>query len=140
MTERNGRLEAGAALLLLLASCSRGTMLSPTEPAPISDIVRAEWAIAQEKIGGLASTIGPERFAWVEHAGMFPCGTGGPMRQGCFHPDAPSGPRIEWDTTAPSVLRHEAGHSILWALGDPSFDCYEHDDPSNGNFEARCAR
>ena len=128
-----------ATLLLLLAGCSR-TPLSPTEPAPISDVVRAEWAIAQAKIGGLAHTIGPERFGWVEHVGMFPCpGTVG-LKQGCFGPDAPGGPRVEWDTTAPSILRHEAGHSILWALVDPRWDCYEHDDPTNGNYEERCVR
>lgn len=126
-------------LALLLASCSR-TPLSPSEPAAISDIVRAEWALAQEKIGGLASSVRPERFRWVEHVGMFACPGVAGLKQGCFGPDAPGGPQVDWDTAAPSILRHEAGHSILWALGDPDWSCYEHDDPTNGNFEERCVR
>src|SRR5574341_890612 len=119
--------------VLLLGSCTR-TQSSPTEiPGVVSGLVRSEWAIAQEKIGGIAHTIGPERFGWVEHSGAFACPGSAILKQGCFHPDAPSGPRIEWDMTAPTIIRHEAGHAIEWALGDPGWDCYEHDDPLNPN-------
>jgi len=128
--------------LLFLASCSR-TQLSPSEPPPISETVRAEWVIAQEKVvtlaGPRASAICPEAFQWREHVGMFVCPPSSALKQGCFGPDAPGGPRVDWDTTAPSIVRHESGHAILWALGDPRWDCFEHNDPGNPNFEERCA-
>ena len=36
------------------------------------------------------------------------------------------------------ILHHESGHAILWALEDPRWDCFEHDDLAFPNYEPAC--
>ena len=129
--------------ILILAACGADSPSSPTASS-LSPVVLSEWAIAQQNlapyVGGRASSVTPDAFRWIEHGGKFPCPPDPePRFNGCFLPDAPGGPRIEFDATAPSIVRHEGGHAILWALGDPRWDCFEHDLRSNPNYEPACA-
>lgn len=97
---------------------------SMTAPDAV-DIVEAEFAIAQAKVAGgytiraLAISVGD--FSWRKSYGAFDCG--GQEANGCFHT---RGRLIEWNVYTPSVIRHEAGHGILFVLGDDGWKCFEH--------------
>jgi len=136
-------------LVLFTLACTNESPTSPTSSTATSvssslpPVVSTEWAIGQNTlvayVGDRAYSIVPEVFHWKELEGKFPCPPSQePRFNGCFHPDAAGGPRIDWDRAAPSILRHESGHAILWALEDPRWDCFEHDDPANPNYEPAC--
>ena len=129
-------------VLITLACTNTSPTATPISP-PLPPVVSTEWAIAQKNlvayVGDRAHSIVPEMFVWKEHPGRLPCPPSNePRFNGCFHPDAPGGPRIEWDRAAPSILHHESGHAILWALENPRWDCFEHDDLAFPNYEPAC--
>jgi hypothetical protein len=136
---------SGTALVLVLITfaCTNTSPTATSISSPLSPVVYTEWAIAQKNlvayVGDRAHSVMPEMFLWKEHLGKFPCPPiDEPRFNGCFHPDALGGPRIEWDRAAPSILHHESGHAILWAVQDPRWDCFEHDDPAYSNYEPAC--
>lgn len=134
-----------AALLLALAiSCGKQTPVS-SSASILPAAVYSEWAIAQENLAPYvrdrALTVTPDAFRWIEEPGPFPCDLASGPNQcvGTCGPDAPGGPEIRWASGWPQAIRHEGGHCILWALGDPRWSCYEHSAPTDPNFEPACA-
>jgi hypothetical protein len=129
--------------LLAALACTNDSPVSTSSSPQLSPLIYAEWAIAQRNlapyVGDRAQSVMPDIFVWSERPGKLPCPPSDePRFDGCFHPDAVGGPRIEWDRHAPSILHHESGHAILWALGDPRWDCYEHGNPADANYEPDC--
>lgn len=97
-----------------------------TSPDAIPDHVRAEWAIAQQRVEAhydepRARFIHPEQFGWRVKSDLFWCGD--ILANGCF--STPSG-TITYNRHVPEVIRHEAGHAILWKLNHPDWRCWEH--------------
>jgi len=130
--------------MLITLACTNPSPLATSISSPLPPVVSLEWTIAQKNlvayVGDRAHSVMPEMFLWQEHPAKFPCPPiDEPRFSGCFHPDGLDGPRIEWDRAAPSILRHESGHAILWALDDPRWDCFEHDHPEYSNYEPACA-
>lgn len=89
-------------------------------------IIEAEFAIAQEKVAreytiqAWAVSVGD--FSWQRHNGPFMCGD--ELANGCFHYPSRT---ITWNVQTPQVIRHEAGHALLYALGYyDKWRCYEH--------------
>lgn len=111
--QANGRLSSVLLVWALLSSCSVATTPTDLNPA-----IEAEWALAQQAVSTMrgdtaAYGIWPTQFNWRESAGPFDCG--GDLANGCFEANRR---RITWNTQTPNVIRHEAGHAILWKLGD----------------------
>jgi hypothetical protein len=78
-------------------------------------LITEDWAGEYQ----VKSTI-PEMFKWVEVDGMFMCN--GAKMDGCF---STSG-TITYNIQAPRIIRHEAGHAILYKLRDKRWKCFEH--------------
>jgi len=145
LREQQRRITSSIALVLVLVTlgCTNTSPIATSTSSLVPLVVYTEWAVAQENLvayaGDRGRTVIPEMFIWQERPGKLACPPiAEPRFNGCFHPDASGGPRIEWDRAAPSILRHESGHAILWALEDPRWDCFEHDDPSSSNYEPAC--
>jgi hypothetical protein len=105
---------------LLLSSCT--TPMSPTTVPDLQGTRDREWAVAQEVLAGWgvnAYSVPPQRFVWQSHDGPFPCG-GVDQANGCFSPTTRT---IDYNTQQAHVIRHEAGHAILWALGYGCWKC-----------------
>lgn len=125
-TWRPGHLARYVMLLPVVA-----TLLGCISPlTPTGDLpawVHDEWAVGQESVEALigpeAHTIHPEMFQWEAVDGVFDCG--GKRANGCF---SPSRRLVRYNTETPSVVRHEAGHAILWKLGRECWRDYEHID------------
>lgn len=93
---------------------------------PVSDWIRLEWNIAQSIIATdweLDSAFGvhPDRFKFEEMPGPFKCGDMD-LAAGCYKSSSKT---IQYDVNSPNVVRHEAGHAILHALGG-NWKCYQH--------------
>ena len=106
--------------VLATVSCRPAT--SPGELGEAWPVVKAEWAIAQKALVPLGVTrsdlVKPIMFTWHFHDGPVTCG--GVQANGCFtHPSAV----IRINTQTIHVVRHEAGHAILWFLDHPCFRC-----------------
>ncbi len=142
VTTRGATYCAAIFLVLITVACTDTSPVSPTATS-LPQVVYSEWEIAQKNVetyvGERAHSVSPELFLWKELPGKLPCPPNDePRFSGCFHPNGVGGPRIEWDRAAPSILHHESGHAILWALQDPRWDCFEHDDPADPNYEPAC--
>jgi hypothetical protein len=129
------------ALAVLCASCGSSITTSPSETT-LPPIVYSGWTAAQRNlesyVGEGALGVSPENFRWIQRADLVPCPPDlAPHYQGCFGPDNPAGPTIEW--SHPGVITHESQHAILWALGDSRWVCVGHDDPDEPvNFREEC--
>jgi hypothetical protein len=130
-----------AVLVLLGAACGHSLTTSSSEPA-LSPPIYSAWTAAQHNlesyVGDKALGVSPERFHWIQRPGAVPCPPDpAPRYHGCFGPDNPDGPTIEWSHSG--VLTHEAQHAILWALHDPRWVCVGHEDPEEPvNFREEC--
>ena len=144
MVTTNGATYSTALFLFLITlACTNSSPTAASVSPTLPPVVYAEWDIALKNLGSYvgdrAHSVSPETFLWKEQPGKLPCPPSyEPRFNGCFHPDGLGGPRIEWDRAAPSILHHESGHAILWALKDPRWDCFEHDDPAYSNYEPAC--
>jgi hypothetical protein len=110
--------------MISLLRCDTHT--GPTKP--LEDFIIREWGIAQMKLieEGWAdefqiTRVLPEQFDFRPRAGTFPCGDAYEAN-GCFSPPN----NIIYNLDTPTVIRHEAGHAILYKLGDDRWKCYEH--------------
>jgi hypothetical protein len=110
-------------ILLALQACQ-----TATAPTVVDPTIHAEWIIAQSRLTCLGThnveKVTPEQFSWEEIPGQFDCGFQS-YKNGCYSPTLRL---IQWNTQTPTVIRHEAGHAILHALGNPWWRCYEHGD------------
>jgi len=121
--------------LLLLIGCP----LLPTSYDPLEQGIepwmRSQWHTAQNELSQLVPIphdprrrrgvfdISIDRFTFRKEPDIFKCG---PITTyGCFHP---GGRLIRWWGGSPDVVKHEAKHAILWALGDSRWPCIEHPD------------
>jgi len=115
----------------------------PVRPDPvIPDVARYEWELAVAKLEQVASrarAVQPERFHYFAHLAEGEYGgcayftRGDTLYYGFF-----SLPRsIHYCIDCPRVLRHEFGHAILYALGDPYYPCWEHGTPNRKDIPDR---
>lgn len=96
-------------------------------PSSVEPWVQEEWTIAQSKLATQyslpeANEVSPELVRWEPRPGPFYCGS--KLSNGCF--STRWGPKVQYNVQTPSVVRHEAGHAILWILNDARWRCYEH--------------
>jgi hypothetical protein len=116
---------AGLTLIGFAGPSCHGSPASPG-PHPIDPNIPREFRLAQTTVATeydqpCAREVEWHQFVWVPVDGAFQCG--GEEANGCFTP-----PRtIRYNFHTPTVLRHEAGHAILYRIGDPRWQCYEHD-------------
>lgn len=131
------------ALALLCGSCGSSITTSASEPT-LSPLIYSGWAAAQSNlqsyVADRALGVSPEGFRWIQRPAPVACPPDPePRYQGCFGPDNPAGPTIEW--SHPGVLTHESQHAILWALRDARWVCVGHEDPNEPvNFRQECRR
>ena len=97
---------------------------SPSPTESLDAIKHVEWQIAQEKLSKLPWSVEAykvERWdvKWRESDGPFYCGN--VWANGCHIEGT-----IVWNIQTPTVIRHEAGHAILYKLKDPRYKEYEH--------------
>lgn len=114
-------------LILAMAGCEA----SLTRPSEVPEWILAEWHIAQDRLSSLTGDarvydISPEQFRFREKEATFDCG--GQLAVGCFTHGFGRAPTISYWTEKPTVIRHEAGHAILWKLGYECFPRYEHEE------------
>jgi hypothetical protein len=126
----------GAALALRLAGC--GAL--PAAPTP-PDVVQLDalWRQGQEALSQLGLewvaaggrplpgdvfSLGPERFRFVKH--HEPIALAGEPVAGYFDPATRA--VHYYAPLADGVIPHEAGHPILYLLGDPRWRCVFHGD------------
>jgi len=123
--------------LLLLTGCP----LLPTSHDPvdrgIEPWMRSQWHAAQNELSQLVPIpsdprrrqgvfdVSIDQFTFRKESFMFPCGPGPALTAGCFHTRVRL---IRWWGGAPDVIKHEAKHAILWALGDSRWRCIDHPD------------
>lgn len=116
---------AGCSVLSLVACGKSGPTAARAPDLPAA--IYSAWAEGQRDVepyvGARAYAFAPEDFDWTERRGLFSCGDE-LDRAGCFWPNPQGRSRIEWSADHPGVVRHEAGHAILYALGDPRWSCY----------------
>jgi hypothetical protein len=122
-------------LLLITASCR--THLGPK--IDLDPVIISEWGAAQVILIEQnwqdyfqIDRVKPQMFNFTEHAEPFHCN--GQLANGCFSPP--------WDITynkqTPQVIRHEAGHAILYRVRDYRWRCFEHKEkcsPSHDEYE-----
>ena len=107
---------------VLLGAVSCGPVTSPDELGEMWPVVSEEWSVAYASLEelGVQNTglVKPSMFTWRFYDGPVPCGSS--HSNGCFtHPMA----IIRVNTQTPHVIRHEAGHAILWFLDHRCFKC-----------------
>lgn len=89
---------------------------------PYRDVVDVEWAIAQREtvpyVGEAAYGVWPDQFNWSVEMDAFDCDGDEYPDNGCFNT---LHRRITWNIQTPNVIRHEAGHAIMWKLGHPDW-------------------
>ena len=111
--------------VLILGMC--GCAFRPIAPSEVTNHMTTEWRIAQDNLvsiaGQAAYTVSITQFEVKVTDGIFSCG--GAPANGCF---SSVRKRITWNTHTPTVIRHEAGHAILWRLGYACWRTYEHID------------
>jgi hypothetical protein len=108
-----------------MAGCA-GTPLVPAEPSSLG-----EWRLAQQDVARLLPPVEgdpyevrPDRFTIVTEEEPFYCGETGLQAvlkvYGCFRaaPESDVLGAIRYYPQKTGVLRHEARHAILFALGD----------------------
>jgi hypothetical protein len=97
-----------------------------TGPEIVPDWIKTEWSVTQEQlsapewVGSRAWSVQPESTKFTSHPGPFMCN--GTMANGCFSTKE----GIEYNERKRQVVRHEAGHAILYRLGDPRWRCVGH--------------
>lgn len=116
-TGMTGSIPVRSTILALLMGCSVNT-----DPTALPPVVAQEWAIGQAAavpyVGDDAYTVWPSMFNWAEVNGPLPSSTDTVIVNGEFDPLRRL---ITWNTRTPTVIRHEAGHAILWKLGHPDW-------------------
>ena len=123
-----------AALLLWLAACNTPTGPSGDSLEGVKPWMHAYWAQAQRELKAMPIpprkdpfSVSITRIKFRGEPEWFMCGS--IKTAGCFHD---GGPLIRYYVGAPEVIRHEAKHAILWALGDARYHCIEHPEPCPG--------
>lgn len=114
-------------LVLLLWSCESPTTQGPVGlPSGWETIVKYEWGFAQSVLVCIgyreAVDVSPESFRWEVLSSQFYCGN--EYTSGCFSPDEEL---IRFYEKHSFVIKHEAGHAIVWKLNKrPLWKCYGH--------------
>jgi len=107
--------------LALFSACVACGCTIPTG-ADVPEVVNEEWAIGQSQLapvyGQRVYDVWPSMFNWEQMPNIFMCGD--VRAVGCF---SPLHRKIQWFDA--HAIRHEAGHAILWKLGEDWRD-YEH--------------
>lgn len=98
---------------------------APSElPSAHEEVIQSEWAIAQRLLSDVGVTrsdlVTPDQCTWIPHDGPLPYNGG--YANGLFTPYT-----VRWNVRTPTVLRHEAGHAILYKLGHACKSCWSVD-------------
>lgn len=121
-----GVMKRSVAALLFAASCNW-----PTAPSEVPKWVLPYWVEAQDRLveAGYprARHIPPHYFEFVGHEPGHIDGDAymmdGQWVYGHFDPNRAE---IHFCVTIKRVVRHEAGHAILWAIHRSEWQCWEH--------------
>jgi len=130
------RLEVAGAILIWAAACTSTTTPEISEPW-----IQREWSIAQCNLTSMgiagASHVYAEWFDFIPHAPERDIVVDGGTHEGLFQTNAgqwvwgyfdPNRREIHYSTSTQQVVRHEAGHAIMWALDHSWWRCYGHGD------------
>lgn len=106
----------------------------PTSPlVPPESWILEEWSIAQCQVTAMgfkrADSIPAKWFSFIAHEPVCDGGIflGSQCVSGWFEPN---NHEIHYSTAVPHVVRHEAGHAILWELHSSGYHCFGHGDRS----------
>ena len=99
----------------LLMGCNNAFSPTPiTDPLITQGFAEGQKIVAAMNPVGDPFTVRADEFRWEKMAGRFTCGDVAGV-QGCF--TEPN--RVRYTAGALDVIGHEAGHAILFRLGDP---------------------
>ena len=113
---------------LLLCGVLATVSCNPTSPSDLpsayAEVIRSEWSVAQRLLADqdVRSDLEPKHCTWIPHDGPLPYKGG--YANGLF---TPSGRIVRWNVLTPTVLRHEAGHAILYSVNHRCKSCWSVD-------------